>query len=322
MNLNNEVISWLLSANPWAKYRTLADLIEKPLDNTDVKQAKQEMLKQPLIKELINDTKNWFPESITRHNDPKISYYKLRMLADFGFTYEDVEVKNIVDEALSHFENGFFTIRQELPTKEFTKADKTSNKWYAQPCDSPLLTAIFLKMGVNNDKVNQSVQLIKEKWKDEKGWFCHFFFVESQFKKLQIGCPMAGLQALEVFAQVPELKESIYAKNAFAPIKYHYESGKSLYYFGRSKKFWTLKYPFVWYNALYLAYVLSQFNFLKDEPIVKELINWINSMQDDEGKFKSTSVFQLYKKWDFGNKKEASPWLTYLCLKILKNYDQ
>ena len=83
---------------------------------------------------------------------------------------------------------------------------------------------------------------------------------------------MAGLMALQVFSRIPELKESEFARNACAPIKFHKDSGKSLYYFGRSKKFWTLKYPFVWYNALYLAGVLTRFESLKNYELVKELI--------------------------------------------------
>jgi len=39
----------------------------------------------------------------------------------------------------------------------------------------------------------------------------NFFFVEGMFKKLQVGCPMAGLMVLKVFSQIPELKESEYA---------------------------------------------------------------------------------------------------------------
>ncbi|MBN1186799.1 MAG: hypothetical protein JXB49_31260 [Bacteroidales bacterium] len=131
---------------------------------------------------------------------------------------------------------------------------------------------------------------------------------------------MAGLMTLELLSALPELKESEFAKNAFAPLKFHFEYGKSIYFFGRSKKFWTIKYPFVWYNALYMADVLSRFHFCKDDPLMKELINWILSKQDEKGLFKPTSMFQAYKDWDFSNKKEASPWITFLCCRILKRF--
>jgi hypothetical protein len=128
--------------------------------------------------------------------------------------------------------------------------------------------------------------------------------------------------ALDVFSEQPELSKSNENKNAFEPLKFHKEYGKSLYYFGRSKKFFTLKYPFVWYNALYMADVLTRFEIFKNELIVKELVEWIQSLQDQESKYKPTSIFMEYKDWDFSNKKEASPWITFLCYRILKRYFQ
>ena len=188
------------------------------------------------------------------------------------------------------------------------------------PCDSPLITYALLLLGHNDEQVRKSTESTKKYGETKQGWFCFFFFVESQFKKHQTGCPMAGLMALQVFSQVPEVKESVFAQNAYEPIKFHREFGKSIYFFGRSKKFWTFKYPFVWYNALYLADVLTRFDFLKDEELVKKLIEWIEESQDENGRFKPTSIFLPYKNWDFGNKKEPSPWITFLCCRILKRW--
>ncbi len=128
------------------------------------------------------------------------------------------------------------------------------------------------------------------------------------------------MQALDIFSRIPELRESSYSKNAYAPIKFHKDFGKALYYFERSKKFWTYKYPFVWYNALYLADVLTRFDSLKKEKVVEELVDWIIHSQDDNGRFKPTSVFMNYKGWDFADKKNPSPWITFLCCRILKQY--
>lgn len=174
--------------------------------------------------------------------------------------------------------------------------------------------------GFNSQEVEQSVSTLKKFWETEQGWFCNYFFVNSQYKKLNVGCPMAGLMALEVFSQTSSLKESKQAQNAFAPLEFHWNYKKTIYYFGRSKKFWTLKYPFVWYNALYLAEVLTRFKFLKKHKMIQEIIDWIKSSQDENGRFKPTSIFMPYKSWSFGNKKEPSPWLTFICCKILKRW--
>lgn len=321
-NLKADPIPWLLKSNPWTHYRTLIDLLDLPADDSEVIEAKKELLADERIKNLISDAADWFPEPFTRHNNPKMSHYKLRMLADFGLTIEDLGITDIVHKASEHREDRLFAVKQELPQKGkgFSTPSSDCDEWHALPCDSPLITYVFLTLGYKTPEVLQTVDLIKEKWNSSQGWFCHFFFVESMFKKLQIGCPMAGLMALEMFSQIPELRESEYAKNAYEPIRFHRDYGKSIYYFGRSKKYRTLKYPFVWYNALYLAEVLTRFEFLKNDILVRELIDWILELQNEEGKFKPTSMFMIHKGWDFANKKEASPWITYLCCNILKKY--
>jgi len=320
--LKGDPLPWLLESNPWTQYRSLIDLLELPENSKEVKNARFKLVNDARIQNLIFETSQWFPEAITRHNDPKLSFYKLRMLTDFGLSIEDEGMEDIVRKAVEHVENGLFAIRQELPEKGngFKKPNPKADEWHALPCDSPLITYTLLQLGYTAPVVMQSVDRIKEKWKAPQGWFCHFFFVDGLYKKIQIGCPMAGLMALEVFSKISELKEAEYAKNAYEPIRFHKEYGKSMYYFGRSKKFWTLKYPYVWYNALYLAEVLTRFEFLKNDALVKELIEWIEQSQDEDGKFKPTSMFMIYKGWDFANKKEPSPWITYLCCKILKEY--
>lgn len=231
-------------------------------------------------------------------------------------------MRKLMEKAAGCLENGLFAVRQTLPDKGegFGKADPHAHEWHALPCDSPLISYALLLTGFQDDRLKKSIELIKNYWVTKQGWFCHFFFVEGIFKKHKIGCPMAGLMALRVFSGIPQLIESDYARNAFAPLKFHKDSGKSLYYFGRSKKFWTLKYPFVWYNGLYLADVLTRFDFLRKEPLVRELVAWIEASQDENGRFWPTSMFMAYKGWDFADKKEPSPWITFLCCRILKRW--
>jgi|GEM_PF-1395970 len=323
--LNNNPIPWLLESNPWTKYKTLMDLMDAPSSSLKVKKTKQELCSNAKIKNLIKETSDWIAKAPTRNNDPKISYFKLRMLTDFGLNIKDTGLQQIATKATKHTENNMFAIKGILPKRpkkgeKFIKPDLDTNEWHASPCNSPMITYALLKLGYKNAEVKKAVETLKDKWTTKQGWFCHFFFVDSMFKKLQIGCPMAGLVALEVFSLIPELKESLYAKNAYEPLKFHREYEKSIYYFGRSKKFWTLKYPFVWYNALYLADVLTRFNFLKKEKLVKELIDWIEKSQDVNGRFKPNSMFMDYKVWDFADKKEPSPWITFLCCRILKRW--
>jgi len=318
--LTADPLPWLLNSNPWTKYRTLLDLLNQPLSSDDVVQAENDLSNHHQIQSLISETADWFPQSITRHNDAKICYYKLQMLVDFGLTVKNKGIKELIPKIIEHTDNSFYAVRQVLPEKGYPKPDLSADEWHALPCDSPIISYALFKMGYQHEQLNQSIENLKNYWETPQGFFCNFFFVSSHFKKHNIGCPMAGLMALQVFSQVPELKESVSAQNAFEAIDYHRRLGKSIYYFGRGKKFFTLKYPFVWYNALYLADVLSRFEFTKETALMKELIDWILSSQNEDGTFTPTSIWMAYKEWEFSNKKQPSPWITFLCCRILKNY--
>jgi hypothetical protein len=44
----------------------------------------------------------------------------------------------------------------------------------------------------------------------------------------------------------------------------------------------------------------------------------MTSQADMNGKFTPTSVWTVWKDWDFGQKKEPSPWLTFLAWRIIQ----
>jgi hypothetical protein len=316
MRTPDEIIQWLIESDPWTSYQTRKNLLHEKITPSIEKQYRKEIITNTKIQCLINELHNYFPELATRHTDSKLSHYKLRMLSDFGLSKDD-GLDKIIHEVESHQNNNLYSIRQKLPLKD---ADQ-SIEWNALPCDNPLLLYALQKLGVENISISSQIELLKEKWETPIGWFCSLPFVNGQFKKEQIGCPMAGMLALEVFSINDDLKESKYSQNAYKTIMHHYEIGKSIYYFGRGKKFHTFKYPYVWYNALYMADVLTRFEFTKKDQLVKDLIKWIKDNADHQGKYYPTSIFLEYKEWDFGNKKKASPWITYLCYKILEQYN-
>lgn len=314
-------IDWLLASNPWTKHMTQKVLLGLPDSSEEVLQSRKELENHPNIRKLMDDATNWFDIPTKRHDDAKMSHYQLKMLADFGFTESNPTIRAIMEYVMQHVEDDTFAIKQALPERgNSTKIGKDFNEWHALPCDSPIISSTLYRLGNRSDLLMKSIEKIKQKWLTETGWFCHLFFVSSQFKKHQRGCMMAGLQALELFSLFPENVDKKMIQNAYQPIRYHKEYGQSLYYFGRSKKFWSFKYPYVWYNALYIADVLSRFDMFKDEVVLKEIIDWIETSQDEQGCFQPTSMFMYYKNWDFSNKKEKSPWVTYLCCKILKQY--
>lgn len=310
--MDNEAINWLLESNPWTKYAVFKNIVKA--DPSILKEAKEELLNDEKIKGLIAELKDWYPDRYTRHNDPKISHYKLMLLAELGIDKDDPGIKEIITKVKEHMDDGQYAMKQCLPVK----GGESPEGWHALPCDSPIILYTLLLLGDRSEVTLNAARILYEKWQDPEGWFCNFSFVNGQYKKLKAACPMAGLMALQVFSLIDKYRESVSATNAFNSLVYHKELGKNLYYFGRSKKFWTFKYPFVWYNALYMAEVVNKFPQFRDTELFKELYNWIKDTLDSSGNIKPTSMFRIYKDWDFADKKYPSPWLTYKSRLITK----
>jgi hypothetical protein len=92
-----------------------------------------------------------------------------------------------------------------------------------------------------------------------------------------------------------------------------------LFYMGTD--FRKIKTPFIWYDILHVLDVLSQFDWLKNDSRIKEMIDIVTSKANNEGKFIPESIWMAWKGWDFAQKKEPSRWLTFLVLRIIKRIE-
>lgn len=311
MKIDKATLTWMKESNPWTRYGVLREFENSP---AELAECKESLLQSQEILSLCEELKEWYPKAYTRHNDPDISHYKLMMLAELGVGATDPGMNELLEEVKSHRDGDSYAMKQSLPQR---KGD-TPPGWYALPCDSPVILYSLLLMGDRSETTMKAVEALARKWEAPEGWFCDFFFVQSQYKKLKAPCPMAGLMALQVFSLLDEYRTSAAADNAFNALVYHKEYGSTLYYFGRSKKFYTFKYPFVWYNAFYMADVVSRFQQFRDTELAKELFDWVFASLNEEGRVKPTSMFRMYKGWSFADKKQPCPWMTFLALRILR----
>ena len=91
-----------------------------------------------------------------------------------------------------------------------------------------------------------------------------------------------------------------------------------MFYMGSD--FRKLKAPFIWYDILHVLEVLTQFDWLKNDPRLKEMINLLAAKADAQGRFTPESIWKAWSGWDFGQKKEPSRWLTFLILRIMRRF--
>jgi hypothetical protein len=92
-----------------------------------------------------------------------------------------------------------------------------------------------------------------------------------------------------------------------------------LFYMGTD--FRKLKYPLIWYDLLHVADVLSRFEWLRDDPRLKEMVSTMSAQAGPDGRFTPGSVWQAWRDWDFGQKKEPSRTLTVAIYRVISRLD-
>jgi hypothetical protein len=101
---------------------------------------------------------------------------------------------------------------------------------------------------------------------------------------------------------------------------WEHQGERRMFLFGIGTDFRKLKYPFVWYDILHVTDVLSRFPFVDTDSRFREMEDAITAQARD-GRYTATSMYRAWKGWSFADKKQPSPWLTFLVERILKRVD-
>ncbi len=322
MKSPDALIQWLLESDePWTRYRTRVDLLDCSEDDPEVKSARREMLAHPQVCALIQETASWGDRAFERHNDAKYPIYKFSILADFGVRVTDRGMGASLKRVMSHrAPEGAFQSWVNIP-KSFGGTGEDAWTWMV--CDSPTLLYVLLAMGVGEDKrVKQAANHLAGLVQDN-GWHCTVAPELGKFRgpgRKTDPCPIANVYALKALALVPELFDSRATRAATEMLLQHWKNRakEKPYLFGIGTDFCKLKYPFVWYDILHVVEVLSRFSFVHADRRFQQMVETITAQADAEGRYTASSMYQSWKGWSFADKKNPSPWLTFLVLRMLK----
>jgi len=317
-----DTINWLLASDePWTRYRTLVDLLERPEQDAQVGAARAVMLSYPLVRGLIDQAASWPGYALRRHNDARHAIYALSTLADFGFRANDPGMAPAIEAVLAHQSaEGPFQTPIRL-YKRFGGID--GEQWTWMGCDAPTLLYALLAFGLGKDDrvrraVDHLVGLV-----EENGWRCNASAELGSFKgpgRREDACPMANVYALKALSLEPDLADSTAARAGTSMLLWHWDhrAERKLFLFGIGTDFRKLKYPFVWYDILHVADVLSRFPHVLTDPRFQEMVTAITDQADEDGRYTATSMYRAWEDWSFANKKTPSPWLTFIVLRILR----
>jgi hypothetical protein len=320
--MTTDVIQWLLESDePWTRYRTLVDLLDRPKDDAEVQATHAEMLADPQVQALVTEIATWPSYALKRHNDAGHPLYKFSTLADCGMRATDPGMKVGIEAVMAHQSpQGALESLINIPR---TFGGTGEDEWTWIACDTPTLLYALLAFGLGNNPqvqraVNHLVDLV-----NENGWRCNAAPELGKFKgpgRKTDPCPIVNVYALKALSLVPELLDSPATRAGAEMLLDHWERQTEckMYLFGIGTDFRKLKYPFVWYDILHVTEALSRFPFVHADPRFHEMVETITNQADENGQYTATSMYRAWKDWSFADKKHPSPWLTFLVLRIQK----
>ncbi len=335
----NVKIDWYLeSGEPWTRYRTLIDLLHLPATHPGVVAAKQALVAHPQVTALIEHAASWPGYPLKRHNDAAHPLYALGTLADFGLRHGDHPgLDQAIERILAHQSNqGAFQTLTRIPQ---AFGGSGEDQWAWMNCDAPTLLYSLLTMGLENDPRVQQAAHHLSALVDENGWRCVVAPELGKFRgpgRKADPCPIANVYALKALAQFPA-ELTLADSSALQPARLPEESPhnlaihkgaealldhwqtqreRKLYLFGIGSDFRKLKYPLVWYDLLHVVEALSRFSFVHTDSRFLEMLAALHVQADAQGRYTAGSIYTAWKGWSFGQKKAASPWLTFLVDRI------
>jgi len=318
--MNSVVTQWLLdSAEPWTRCRTLRDLLRRPEDDAEVSAARAALLAHGQVQSLIALAATWPGRAILRHNDAGHPLYALSTLADFGLAAADPGMARVAEAVLAHQspDGALQSVLNVAPAFGGTGADT----WSWVLCDAPTLLYALLALGLGQEPRVQAAVAHLVNIVDETGWRCRCGPELGRFRgpgRKADPCPIANVYALKALSLVPEYLDSPETRRGVEMLLGHWERRAEVkyYLFGAGSDFRKLKYPFVWYDILHVADVLSRYPFVHADPRFGELVAAITAQADADGRYTAGSMYQAWRGWSFADKKQPSPWLTFLALRI------
>ncbi|MDA3810340.1 MAG: hypothetical protein PF518_08425 [Spirochaetaceae bacterium] len=279
--------------------------------------VKENILNEPYIIDLIHELKDWPGDTLKRHNDAKLLIHKLSFLADLGLGIHDEGIKEISEEIMKHQSpEGVFQVKINIPV-HFGGTGTEQFSWML--CDAPLLMYSLVKFGVEKQRLEKGLDYLISLGQDY-GSPCSASSDLGKFNgpgKRGTLCPYADLLMVKLFTVLPDRQGERHCRMAVEALLDHLDKKDKRYLFGIGSDFRKLKFPYIWYDLLHVANVLSYFDFAVKDARFVEIIEQIKEKADENGYYKAESVWMAWKQLDSGQKKINSMWITFMVRQIL-----
>jgi len=310
------LISWLLSSDePWTRFRTRIDLLHEDAASPDVLDDYRQMVSHPRVRLLLEKADTWPGPPLTRHNDASHPIYALSTLADFGVRSDAPGMPSVVEKVLAHQNvDGPLELLGNIPA---AFGGSGEDEWHWMACDAPtLLYSLLALLGPDHRQlISASDHLLG--LAEENGWRCRSDPALRKFKgpgKREDPCPIANVYALKALSLVPAAADTPAVRYGIEMLlsQWAQRTEKKYFLFAMGTHFRKVKYPYVWFDLLHVVEVLSRFEAARMDPRLQDMVSELLTKADADGRFQASSMYMAWKGWSFADKKNPSPWLTFL----------
>lgn len=316
----DETITLLLEqGEDWLQFAVRHRLLRD--DGPALTDARNRALRDPKIAGLLRDVADFHGTLVTSHKNAGLPLHKLTFLLDLGFGREVPQIASAVAAILTHRDTrGVYQSVSRIPVR-YGGTDQEVFGWAL--CDAPVLLTALAMAGVDfEEHVRQGFDSLTALFRDGK-FHCGVSQELGTFRgpgRRDDPCPYATLLMLRLFAAVPDGENHPQAGSGVETILdlWEHSRDKHPYIFYMGDDFRKLKAPSLWYDIVSVTDTLSQFAAARSDGRFQEMVDAIRSKQDAAGMFTPESVYRAYQDWDFGQKRKPSPYLTFLCLRIIK----
>jgi hypothetical protein len=314
-----DALSFILEkGDAWLQYATRINILkERKEDLTDLR---LKALSDPKIRAYLNDITDFHSILVSNHKNPDLPIHKLLFLLDIGFDTDVPEIRSAVERIMEHKDgNGVYRSLTNIP-EHFGGSGEDVFAWCL--CDAPLLLFALFRAGVDYEKyIKQGVDHLVS-FKKDSGFPCTVSKELGKFRgpgRKDDCCPYASLIMLRLLSTIPEYRDTEIVTDTAKGLFSLWENSLELhpYMFYTGTDFRKLKAPTIWYDLVSVADVLSCLKSVRSDARLAEMVAMIKGKQDNNGRFTPEAVYQKFKGWEFGQKKDPSPYLTYLCYRIL-----
>jgi hypothetical protein len=307
---------WLLGGEPFVRYRTLTDLLDRLENDQEVIDAKNSIFKYQPVKQILDrqnadgywgnpaDIHTWWPKKDT-------TFWLLGILADFGFKRGNPRMAAACD----------YVFGTQMPGGGFG--------WSPPPtpgdCFTGILVGSLAKLGYTSDpRLQRAYDWLLNRQRLDGGFWCKNTGLPGGPREKEPSCAFATLCVMGALAENPEISNGTISRRGLKFLLKCWRNRGKIKYAGHDSQIgrgWEkLKYPYTDYRILKYLDILSRFESVRKDPGMHEMMDMLIGKRDSLGRYSAESIHRVWSDFDFGQKKTPSRWITFLAYRIIKRF--